>query len=163
MTIYINKDALKFIYNEVQISKDIETGGILVGVVLATNDILITHAVGPGPNAIKRYNEFQKDYEYSMKMLNFLYKKYSVDFIGDWHKHPNNNLGYSIKDYTSMIKITYVNKRPCFFIIVGDDFSYENRDHMKIYSVEKLNKIREHSFLITDKPESIAKEKGILL
>ena len=72
MTIYINKDALKFINNEVQISRNIETGGILLGAILRTEDILITHAIGPGPKAIKRHNEFEKDYDYSVKMLNLL-------------------------------------------------------------------------------------------
>jgi transposase len=50
MTIYINKDALKFINNEVQISRNIETGGILLGAILRTEDILITHAYTEGVN-----------------------------------------------------------------------------------------------------------------
>lgn len=162
MKIYISKDALKFIYKEVQISRTIETGGILLGVILKTGDILITHAVGPGPKAVKKYDSFQKDYAYSVKVLNSLFKKYSVDFLGDWHKHPTNSIGYSNKDYNSMIEISKLNSRPCFFIIVGDDFSYEENKYINIFSVNKEdNSIVKHQYDIIDNPEKLALEKGI--
>ncbi len=116
MIVYISRDTLRFICQEVTVSRNIETGGILLGVILQTGDNLITHAIGPGPNAIKRSNEFRKDFKYSVKMLNHMYKKYSVDFLGDWHKHPSNGVRYSAKDYASMVRITRINSRPCFFI-----------------------------------------------
>ena len=164
MTIYISKDALKFINNEVQISRNIETGGILLGAILRTEDILITHAIGPGPKAIKKHNEFQKDYDYSVKMLNLLYRKYSVDFLGEWHKHPNNCIEYSSKDYASMVKISRINTRPCFFIIVGNDFLNEENKYISIFSVVAKDKsIYKHDFHIIDEPEKLALEKGLYL
>jgi len=164
MAIYISKDALRFINNEVQISQNIETGGILLGVVLQTEDILITHAIGPGPKAIKKHSEFKKDYDYSVKMLNLLYKKYSVDFLGDWHKHPNNCIGYSAKDYASMVRISKINTRPCFFIIVGNDFLSMENEYINVFSVNtKNNSINKHSFYVVDEPEKLALEKGIQL
>ncbi|GAA0752058.1 hypothetical protein [Clostridium sartagoforme] len=162
MKIYINEDALKIIYKEVQISRNIETGGILLGSVLLTGDILITHATNPGPNAIKKQNEFQKDYDYSNEIINMLYKKYSIDYLGEWHKHPNNCVKYSSIDYASMIKITNLNSRPCLFIIVGNDFSNENRQHISILSVDpRENIIKSHEFNITKEPEKLAIEKGL--
>jgi integrative and conjugative element protein (TIGR02256 family) len=164
MAIYISKDALNFINNEVQISRNAETGGILLGAILRTEDILITHAIGPGPKAIEKHNEFQKDYDYSVKMLNILYRQYSVDFLGEWHKHPNNCIEYSSKDYSSMVKISRINTRPCFFIIVGNDFLNEENKYISIFSVVVKDKsIHKHDFHIADEPEKLAFEKGLHL
>lgn len=160
MIIYISRDAFAFIISEVKKAKNIETGGILLGVILKSKDVLITHAIGPGPKAIKRSSIFQKDYEYSLKMLNILYKKYSVDFLGDWHKHPNNCIEYSKRDYLSMINISKINSRPCFFIIVGNNIT-EDDGGIKIYSVNNSYSIQSYPFQIVDEPEKLALEKGI--
>ena len=162
MNIYISKDAIKFINNEVKKSRNIETGGILLGVILQTKDILITHASGPGPKAIKKRNEFRKDCDYADRMLNLLYRKYSVDFLGEWHKHPNNCINYSLKDFESMVKISKINTRPCFFMIVGNDYVNEESKYISIYSVVvKENLIQKHDFQIIDEPEKLAFEKGL--
>ena len=163
MTIYISKDALEFIIKEVKKSRNYETGGILLGTVLKTNDVLITHAIGPGPKAIKKQKEFQKDYDYSFRILNLLYKKYSVDFLGEWHKHPSNCIQYSQKDFESMIRISSINTLPCFFIIVGNDFIDVGSKYIKIYSVDIDGiLINKHSFAIINHPEKLALEKGML-
>lgn len=103
-------------------------------------------------------------FEYSIKMLNLLYNKYSVCFLGDWHKHPNNCIEYSSKDYVSMVKISRINIRPCFFIIVGDDFLNEENRYINLFSVDTNNKsIHKHPFSIIDEPEKLALEKGVYL
>jgi integrative and conjugative element protein (TIGR02256 family) len=164
MTVYINKEALEFICNEVKHSRNIETGGILLGVVLKTGDILITHAIGPGPCAIKKYGEFRKDYDYSVKMLYSFYGKYSVDFLGDWHKHPNDSTGYSFKDYISMIKICKSNTQPCFFIIVGSNFIEYNCKEVCLYYVSKKDfGVKKIDFEIIENPEELALDKGLSL
>lgn len=161
--IYINQEALVFIENEASKSKGIETGGILVGVVLKSNDILITHAFGPGPKARKTVTSFSKDYDYAKRMLYLYHQRYSVDFLGEWHKHPTNWVQYSSKDYESMNVTALSNKMPSYFIIVGDDFNqYNFYSHIKIYSLNKLNKkVNDYSFEIVYPPEQIAFEKGI--
>jgi integrative and conjugative element protein (TIGR02256 family) len=162
--LYISKDAMKFIYHEVKKPRNVETGGILLGAVLRTGDVLITHAIGPGPKAIKKHNEFQKDYDYSVKMLNLLYKRYSIDFLGEWHKHPNNCVKYSPKDYISMVKISRINTWPCFFIIVGNDFSDEENSYINIFSININTKlIHQHPFCIISEPEKLALKKGVNL
>lgn len=162
MTIFINNEALKKIYYEVKKSKAVETGGILLGITLNTGDILITHAIEPGPNAVKKSNEFQKDYDYSLRMLTLLYKKYSVDYIGEWHKHPNNCVNYSKKDHASMLKITKINSLPCFFIIVGTDFTYRDGKYLSIYSVDRKNdSIIRNEYVLSNDVENIAYERGV--
>ncbi|MCL6479092.1 MAG: Mov34/MPN/PAD-1 family protein [Peptococcaceae bacterium] len=161
--IYIAKSALGRIEAEVLCSMGIETGGILVGVLLKTGDILITHATSPGPKAIKARNFFKKDFNYTVQVFNVLYLKYSVDYLGEWHKHPYDCIRYSQKDKESMLEISVVNTRPCFFIIVSDSFSLANsKCFLKIYGVEKESlRITEYSWEETEEPEKLAMERGI--
>jgi len=87
-----------------------------------------------------------------------------VDFLGEWHKHPNNCIEYSSKDYASMVKISRINTRPCFFIIVGNDFLNEENKYISIFSVVAKDKtIYKHDFHIIDEPEKLALEKGLYL
>ena len=156
MTVYVSADALNSISRVMQTARSIETGGILLGKDLKNGDMLITHAIGPGPNSIKQQCVFRKDFDYSVKMLNVLYSRYSVDFIGDWHKHPTCCVNYSATDFSSMIKITNTNKKQCFFIIVGDDYDQIN-NNLALYTVEinstVVNKI---PFVIVQSPETVA-------
>jgi len=86
-------------------------------------DVLVTHATSPGPKAIKKKDLFQKDISYTTQVFNVLSLKYSVDYLGEWHKHPNTYIGYSFMDKKSMVEITEANSRPCYFAIVGNSFS----------------------------------------
>lgn len=158
MKIYLNKEAYDLISIEVKKSHGLETGGILLGVYLKSGDVLITHAIGPGPKAMMERSVFKKDYEYSIKMLNKYYKNYSVDFMGDWHLHPNNCTKYSLKDNKSMRNIATINERKCIFIIVGNDMN------MSVYSSNYRDwKIYKHKIKITDSVEEIANKKGIII
>lgn len=162
MMIYVSLDALNSISKEVEISKNIETGGILLGKLLQNGDVLITHAIGPGPNSIRKQYEFRKDFDYSVRMLEILYSRYSVDFLGDWHKHPTGCVNYSNRDHKSMIRIAAINKKRCYFIIVGDEYNQINTN-IALYSIEAdqstVNKI---PFTIVEKPEEIAQTIGFI-
>lgn len=126
--IYIYKDALEKIEIEVKASGNNETGGILLGFYFEDNDFLITHALDAGPKAVKTPIFFRKDYKYSLSIQKRYFKKYSVDYIGEWHKHPNDNTSYSILDYIAMLYISMINQNPCIFSIVGSSFSSNNCD-----------------------------------
>lgn len=162
MMVYVSLDALNSISKEVEISKNTETGGILLGKLLQNGDVLITHAIGPGPNSIRKQYEFRKDFDYSVRMLEILYSRYSVDFLGDWHKHPTGCVNYSNRDHKSMIRIATINKKRCYFIIVGDEYNQINTN-IALYSIEAdqstVNKI---PFTIVEKPEEIAQTIGFI-
>lgn len=162
--IYLSESAIARMDCEVKLARQIETGGILVGVLLCSGDILITHATSPGPKAIKCPNYFIKDYNYTIQILNILYYKYSVDYLGEWHKHPNNIIHYSHKDLCSMRSISSLNSNPCFFIIVGSDFNKNTpREQLKLYSIDDKGMVIETDWDITFAPEELAREKGILM
>jgi integrative and conjugative element protein (TIGR02256 family) len=120
--IYINKDALTIIENQVSKCQSFETGGILLGYHLNNGTSIITHAVTSRGRSIKENKLFKKDLSHAVKMENKLNKKYGTIYLGDWHKHPNNNTMYSFLDYLSILRSSIINNEALFFIIVGDDF-----------------------------------------
>ncbi len=88
-TVSILRQALDVIRREA-LMLDVETGGILVGARSEDGDgsMLVTHATPPGPRAEHGEAFFQRDVEYQQKTLNELHRRYGVQYLGEWHKHP---------------------------------------------------------------------------
>lgn len=66
-----------------------ETGGILIGT-LASDGLMITRAVGPGPNARHESSGFKRDGQYSQNELDRIFAESEgrEDYVGEWHSHP---------------------------------------------------------------------------
>jgi integrative and conjugative element protein (TIGR02256 family) len=67
---------------------DLETGGLLVGPPLASDPIIVTHAIGPGPLARHGPTTFSRDTQWCEIELRRIQEALPVDWIGDWHSHP---------------------------------------------------------------------------
>jgi integrative and conjugative element protein (TIGR02256 family) len=68
-------------------SRNLETGGILIGQTDSTGLIRVTHASGPGPNAVHQPSYFLRDTEYCAKILRDCYDETGSDYVGEWHSH----------------------------------------------------------------------------
>lgn len=88
-TVFILRQAMDVIRREA-LKFDIETGGILIGSRSPDGAILVTHATPPGPNAVHNAVYFKRDVAYQQAALNSLHRRYGVQYLGEWHKHPRN-------------------------------------------------------------------------
>lgn len=89
MNYAISERALKTIERECRRYPDAETGGILVGFREPDDDqVVVTHASGPGPRAERSAVHFVKDTPYLQSVLNLLFQYYQANYLGVWHKHP---------------------------------------------------------------------------
>lgn len=88
-TVFILRQAMDVIRREA-LKFEIETGGILIGSRSQDGDILVTHATPPGPAAVHNAVYFKRDVAYQQAALNSLHRRYGVQYIGEWHKHPRN-------------------------------------------------------------------------
>ncbi len=79
-------------------SDGLETGGILLGPPHARDPILVTHAIGPGPRALRTYVRFERDTAWCQEQLSDLQQMLPVEWIGDWHSHPDSAFEPSFKD-----------------------------------------------------------------
>lgn len=68
-----------------------EIGGILAGA--ASEDgrfLVVTHATGPGPNALRERHMFRSDEDHQRRCLGRLQEVHGVRLLGEWHLHPGN-------------------------------------------------------------------------
>ena len=87
MKYVVSQRVLETIKGECRKYPDLETGGILVGF-RDSKQVSITHATGSGPNADRSSHHFSKDTPYLQSVLDLLGRYYQVNYLGVWHKHP---------------------------------------------------------------------------
>ncbi len=100
--IYLRGVVADVIQQDSQMQYTLETGRILIGRIEGER-VIVTHGVGPGPNAIHQPAMFLRDGAYAQQQLD----KYVAlsddidDYIGEWHSHPI-AVGPSLQDRESM-------------------------------------------------------------
>lgn len=96
--IFVMKSVLVTIRREVKLVPGRETGGPLVGYLTGDGAIVVTHAGGPGPNAVHARYSMEVDGAHAQRFCDGLRNATDgrLDYVGDWHNHP----GFSLKPST---------------------------------------------------------------
>lgn len=104
--VWVSKEALDLMMGEFERMYPNETGGILMGY-WAGLSVVITHAVGPGPNATHNEMSFIPDWCYHESEIARLYQESGrIDtYLGDWHSHPDFCTELSPTDRRTLAKI----------------------------------------------------------
>lgn len=65
-----------------------ETGGLLLG--RADDDLMVvTHVVGPGPQALHQRHRFEPDTDWQANGVARIWAAHpGTEYLGDWHTHP---------------------------------------------------------------------------
>jgi integrative and conjugative element protein (TIGR02256 family) len=85
-----------------------ETGGVLLGYWGdGTQEPVITHSVGPGPDALHEPVRFRPDQPYQLAEIASLYEssERTIQYLGDWHSHPSGSGGLSTVDRRTLRRI----------------------------------------------------------
>lgn len=83
----MSNEVKALIKREAALYREVETGGILMGRIESATIIHVTHATGPGPNAVHTPTYFLRDTAYCAGILREYYDEFGVDYIGEWHSH----------------------------------------------------------------------------
>ena len=83
----IYRSELDFVSRCILDRPDIETGGELFGFWTAGGIPVVLFAIGPGPNANHQATFFNQDIGYLEKVGHYLFDKYGLLHIGEWHSH----------------------------------------------------------------------------
>lgn len=78
-----------------------ETGGVLMGYWSKSDkEVIITHVIGPGPNALHKPEQFNPDSDYQEMEIARAYEESGRlwSYLGDWHSHPTWHTGVSRLD-----------------------------------------------------------------
>lgn len=90
MNIWLTQELISLLYEEIESQAPKETGGVLMGLI-SSKDYVISHIIGPGPNAIHEKYRFIPDHDYQCDKIEKHFRSTSGKeiYLGDWHSHPN--------------------------------------------------------------------------
>jgi len=134
----IESEAFTFMKNKICEEPDKETGGILVGHKKNKGHIHVRFASGPGPNARRTKELFEKDIKFCQAFINEKYQKYGdkAIYVGEWHYHTNENNHPSNIDLLSLSKIAvqkeYLTEKPIMII-----FSRKGKASCTVHPADK--------------------------
>lgn len=101
LTIWLPANAQEEMVRQVTEAEPDETGGILLGYE-APHDaaVVITHLIGPGPDARASRAGFEPDGQWQEKEVARIYEESGrhATYLGDWHSHPDGAARPSRKD-----------------------------------------------------------------
>jgi integrative and conjugative element protein (TIGR02256 family) len=123
LCVSVSCKVMEFMKTLVAQDPKIETGGVLAGHFDEEGSLYITHASGPGPNAILSAMRFEKDVAFCQKFLDDLTMESGskIHYIGEWHSHPSQNNMPSFTDLKSLIQIAnqneYLTEKPVMIIL----------------------------------------------
>lgn len=124
--LWIGCDAIASLESEATRRTPAETGGILLGYWAEDGrDCVVTHVIGPGPNAIHCETRFAPDHAYQVGEIGRLYEQSGrlLHYLGDWHSHPGGTGELSEQDRRTLRTIARARaarvRRPIMLILAG--------------------------------------------
>jgi integrative and conjugative element protein (TIGR02256 family) len=94
--------------NEAERAFPFETGGVLMGYwAQEYTEVVITHVIGPGPDAEHSASGFVPDYRFQEAEIERVYEESRrlSTYLGDWHTHPLASCYPSFKDKRTLRRI----------------------------------------------------------
>ncbi len=113
-----------------------ETGGPLVGYISQDGALVATHASGPGKNGRLRRTSVFIDGAYAQAFCDVIARESggSLDYVGDWHRHPALSLQTSALDVTAMQTVAASTSCP-----IRNPISLIYRSNLEAFTVYVLN------------------------
>ena len=121
MTVWLASTAFREICGEGTARHPLESGGILLGWRAGDNTVVID-VRGPGPQALHGRYRFLPDHRWQVVQIHRLFEETDgdIDYLGDWHSHPDGSSAMSCEDYATLRRISRRVHEPLMFIIADD-------------------------------------------
>lgn len=105
-SVWMSYELMEWLVAEANHKAPDETGGVLLGV-YSQQQAVVTHIVGPGPNAQHSRLAFCPDYDYQDEQIGRIYDQTNrrIDYLGDWHTHPGGAAYLSRRDKLTLRRI----------------------------------------------------------
>ena len=120
MKVWLASHVMRIMHRHAAELCPLETGGILLGW-RSGEDSVVTDMRGPGLRALHgRYN-FLPDHKWQLDEIQRAFdgSNGDIDYLGDWHSHPDGIAAMSHQDQITLRKITRRVKNPLMLILAG--------------------------------------------
>lgn len=128
MSFWLSKELLAEMATEASQWSPLETGGVLMGYISASNEIVVTAIVHAGPAARRTRTSFRPDPRFQADGIARQYEASGRQdsYLGDWHTHPGGSPRMSWRDRRTLQHIAeYGPARiadPVMVILHGEDW-----------------------------------------
>ncbi|WP_194473386.1 Mov34/MPN/PAD-1 family protein [Bradyrhizobium sp. CCBAU 51753] len=120
MIIWLSSHALRLMCVYARELSPLENGGILLGW-RSGEDYVVVDLRGPGPRALHGRHCFIPDHAWQVNEINRAFEAScgDLDYLGDWHSHPNGIAEMSDLDSATLLRIARQVKAPLMLIVAG--------------------------------------------
>ncbi len=144
MSVIYEKSVLDVFASEIVNFGNLETGGVLLGW-FEEGKICVSKATGAGSNATHEHIYFRADKDYIDMIIDMEHANSNgkVNYIGEWHTHPQVNPQPSSVDLNSLDEIVESSGEPNLLLIIGainfrkEKFSYQSISIVKFPGDER--------------------------
>lgn len=134
--VFFSYKACISIKREISKYPEVETGGAMLGFKdLADNSFHVTVIIDGGPKAIRERYSFKCDLDYSNMMIDKLISNSdgNLQYIGEWHSHPQIEPYPSSVDLDSLYNMANSHTEEVLMVIFGFiNFSFEKIENQSI-------------------------------
>lgn len=112
--VFVVWSVIDTIRHEVRRAGHKETGGPLVGYISEDGALIATHAAGPGKRGRLYRTSVFIDGAQAQAFCDAKYRESdgSLDYVGDWHRHPAQSLQASVRDAVAMQTVAALESCP---------------------------------------------------
>jgi len=105
MELVLTNKVYRSILDECMTFPNVETGGILIGKKIDEQCIVAPFSLGSGVRTLRTRIRYSPDVKWQQVYLEKLFKRYGVNYVGSYHRHPGNNCMPSSHDYKAACQI----------------------------------------------------------
>ncbi|KRP86923.1 hypothetical protein AOQ72_02780 [Bradyrhizobium yuanmingense] len=120
MTVWLSARVMESMCDCAQELSPLENGGILLGW-RSGEDRIIVDLRGPGPLALHGRHCFVPDHKWQVTEIEKAFEASSgdLDYLGDWHSHPDGIAEMSDLDSATLLRIARKVSSPLMLIVAG--------------------------------------------
>ncbi|MDE5465936.1 MULTISPECIES: Mov34/MPN/PAD-1 family protein [unclassified Bradyrhizobium] len=120
MTVWLSSRVMQSMSEDAQDLSPLENGGILLGW-RSGEDRIVVDLRGPGPLALHGRHCFVPDHKWQVAELDRAFKTSAgdLDYLGDWHSHPDGIAEMSDLDSATLLRIARKVNSPLMLIVAG--------------------------------------------
>ncbi|MDE5457246.1 hypothetical protein GWE18_31385 [Bradyrhizobium sp. CSA112] len=122
MTVWLSSPVMRSMSEFARDLSPLENGGILLGW-RSGEDRVIVDLRGPGPRALHGRHCFLPDHEWQVAEIESAFEASAgdLDYLGDWHSHPDGVAKMSDLDSATLLRIARRVSAPLMLIVAGSE------------------------------------------
>jgi integrative and conjugative element protein (TIGR02256 family) len=128
VTVWLSSHVMRSMCRYARELSPLENGGVLLGW-RSGEDRIIVDLRGPGPRALHGRHCFIPDHVWQLSEINGAFNASSgdLDYLGDWHSHPDGVTEMSDLDSATLLRIARCVSAPLMLIVAGSGADWSAR------------------------------------